>query len=200
VNRYVAVEGIDGSGKSTVARALASVLRQRGHTVTAVREPGGTPAGESIREILLGRASELDNWTEAMLFAAARAQLAATVVAPALRRGDIVVSDRCYYSSLAYQGAGRGLGVDIVRTVNEAGLRGVVPGLLLLLRIDAETGLARENARDRISAEGVELQRRVAAAYDALAAAEPDRFIVVDATRPVSEIVAEAVTVIEREW
>jgi len=86
VNRYVAVEGIDGAGKSTLARDLVTALRQRGHTVTAVREPGGTPAGEAIREIVLGRTSELQNWTEALLFAAARAQLAATVVAPALER------------------------------------------------------------------------------------------------------------------
>jgi len=200
VNRYVAVEGIDGAGKSTLARDLVTALRQRGHTVTAVREPGGTPAGEAIREIVLGRTSELQNWTEALLFAAARAQLAATVVAPALERGDIVVTDRSYYSSLAYQGAGRGLGVDIVRTVNEAGLRGVVPGVIVLLRIDAEGGLAREDERDRISVEGVDLQRRVAAAYDALAAAEPERFVVVDATRPLSEIVAEVVTVLERRW
>jgi len=200
VNRYVAVEGIDGAGKSTLARDLVTALRQRGHTVTAVREPGGTPAGEAIREIVLGRTSELQNWTEALLFAAARAQLAATVVAPALERGDIVVTDRSYYSSLAYQGAGRGLGVDIVRTVNEAGLRGVVPGVIVLLRIDAEGGLAREDERDRISVEGVDLQRRVAAAYDALAAAEPERFVVVDATRPLSEIVAEVVRVLERRW
>ncbi|HLE38140.1 MAG TPA: dTMP kinase [Acidimicrobiia bacterium] len=200
MNRYVAVEGIDGAGKSTLARDLVTALRQRGHTVTAVREPGGTPAGEAIREIVLGRTSELQNWTEALLFAAARAQLAATVVAPALERGDIVVTDRSYYSSLAYQGAGRGLGVDIVRTVNEAGLRGVVPGVIVLLRIDAEGGLAREDERDRISVEGVDLQRRVAAAYDALAAAEPERFVVVDATRPLSEIVAEVVTVLERRW
>lgn len=197
MNRYIAVEGVDGAGKSTVARELAQALRQRGHSVTDVREPGGTAAGELIREIVLGRTSQLDDWTEALLFAAARAQLAATVVKPALARGDFVVSDRSYYSSLAYQGAARGLGVDIVRTVNEAGLRGVVPDLILLLRIDAEGGLAREDEQDRISGEGVELQRRVAAGYDSLAAADPDRFLVVDATRPIDEIVATALAVID---
>ncbi len=197
MNRYIAVEGVDGAGKSTVARHLAQALRERGHTVTDVREPGGTAAGESIREIVLGRNSQLDDWTEALLFAAARAQLAATVVTPALARGDLVVSDRSYYSSLAYQGAARGLGIDIVRTVNEAGLRGVVPDLIVLLRIDAEGGLAREDEQDRISGEGVELQRRVAQGYDSLAAAEPDRFLVVDATRPVDDIVAIALAVID---
>ena len=197
MNRYIAVEGVDGAGKSTVARQLAHALRQRGHSVTDVREPGGTAAGELIREIVLGRTSQLDDWTEALLFAAARAQLAATVVAPALERGDLVVSDRSYYSSLAYQGAARGLGIDIVRTVNEAGLRGVVPDLILLLRIDAEGGMAREDEQDRISGEGVELQHRVAAGYDLLASAEPNRFLVVDATRSVDEIVAAALAVID---
>ena len=188
---YLAIEGIDGAGKSTVARAVVGALQQRGRAVTAVREPGGTPAGEAIRSIVLGRGFVLDDWTEALLFAAARAQLAATVVTPALARGDLVVSDRSYYSSLAYQGAGRGLGVDIVRAVNEAGLRGVVPDLIVLLRIDPERGLARESERDRISVAGVELQVRVAAAYDAFAAADPGRFLVVDGTRPVIEIVIE---------
>jgi dTMP kinase len=198
VIRYLAVEGIDGSGKSTVSEALVQALRVRGRSVVAVREPGGTPAGEAIRSIVLGREFELDDWTEALLFAAARAQLAADVVAPALERGDLVVSDRSYFSSLAYQGAGRGLGVEIVRAVNEAGLRGVVPDLIALLRLDPERGLARENERDRISVAGIELQRRVAAAYDDLAAAEPERFLVLDASRPVSEIVEEIISVLER--
>lgn len=196
--RYLAVEGIDGSGKSTVSGALVQALRVRGRSVVAVREPGGTPAGEAIRSIVLGREFALDDWTEALLFAAARAQLAADVVAPALERGDLVVSDRSYFSSLAYQGAGRGLGVKIVQAVNEAGLRGVVPDLIALLRLDPERGLARENERDRISVAGIELQRRVAAAYDDLAAAEPERFLVLDASRPVSEIVEEIISALER--
>ncbi|HAX81565.1 MAG TPA: dTMP kinase [Actinobacteria bacterium] len=196
--RYLAVEGIDGAGKSTVARELAAELSRLGHRVTQVREPGGTPVGESIREILLGLGHDLDHWTEAMLFAAARAQLAATVIAPALARGDLVVSDRSYYSSLAYQGGGRGLGIDVVRQVNETGLRGVVPDLIVLLRLDAESGFAREDERDRISSEGIELQHRVAAAYDSLAAAEPDRFVVVDATLPIADIVAAVVAVMEQ--
>lgn len=196
--RYLAVEGIDGAGKSTVARELAAELRRQGHRVTLVREPGGTPVGESIREILLGLGHDLDHWTEAMLFAAARAQLAATVITPSLARGDLVVSDRSYYSSLAYQGGGRGLGIDVVRRVNEIGLRGVVPDLIVLLRLDAERGLAREDERDRISSEGIELQRRVAAAYEDLAASEPERFVVVDATLPVSDIVTAVVAAMEQ--
>lgn len=197
MTRYVAVEGIDGAGKSTVARALSDALQAEGRAVTVVREPGGTAVGESIRQILLGLGNDLDDWTEAMLFAAARAQLAATVVAPALQRGDIVISDRSYYSSLAYQGGGRGLGVDVVRQVNEIGLRGVVPDLVVLLRLDPESGLAREDERDRISSAGIDLQRVVAETYDRLAVAEPDRFVVIDATLPVADIVAAVMAVVE---
>lgn len=194
--RYVAIEGIDGAGKSTVARLVARRLEAQGTSVTEVREPGGTAAGEAIREILLGHGSHLDDWTEALLFAAARAELAATVVAPALARGDVVISDRSYHSSLAYQGAGRGLGVDAVRSVNETGLRGLVPDLVVLLRLDAARGLAREDGVDRISAEGLAFQQRVEEGYAALAAADPGRFVVVDATRPVAAIVDEVVAVI----
>ncbi|HLA67542.1 MAG TPA: dTMP kinase [Acidimicrobiia bacterium] len=194
--RYVAVEGIDGAGKSTVAAAITASFEAAGLEVVTVREPGGTVTGEAIREILLDRSDPLDGWTEALLFAAARAQLAARVIGPALAAGRIVVSDRCVYSSLAYQGAGRGLGIDRVRAVNEAGLRGVWPERVVLLRVAADTGLARERQADRISREGLGLQERVAEAYDALAAAEPDRFVVVDASRPFAAVVADAIAAV----
>lgn len=195
--RYVAVEGIDGAGKSTVAQALASRLEASGFDVLSVREPGGTVTGEAIREILLDRADPLEGWTEALLFAAARAQLAARVVAPALAVGRMVVSDRSVYSSLAYQGAGRGLGVDTVRVINEAGLQGVWPEKVVLLRVPADTGLARERQADRISREGLALQQRVAEAYDALALGEADRFIVIDASRSFADVVGDAIAAVE---
>lgn len=198
--RYVAFEGIDGAGKSTVCRLVADGLTARGHDSLVVREPGGTEVGEAIRAILLDRPGFLDDWSEALLFAAGRAQLAASVVAPALADGKTVLSDRSVYSSLAYQGAGRGLGMEAVRAVNEAGLRGVWPDTVVLLRVAAERGLEREDGADRISAEGVELQRRVAAGYDELAAAEPNRFIVVDANRAVDDVVAEVVSALEARW
>jgi len=197
VIRYIAVEGIDGAGKSTVARALASRLEASGFDVLSVREPGGTVTGEAIREILLDRADPLEGWTEALLFAAARAQLAARVVAPALAAGRMVVSDRSVYSSLAYQGAGRGLGVDTVRVINEAGLQGVWPEKVVLLRVPADTGLARERQADRISREGLALQQRVAEAYDALALGEADRFIVIDASRSFADVVGDAIAAVE---
>lgn len=189
--RYIAFEGIEGAGKSTVAARVAELLAVAGETVTLVREPGGTPAGEQIRAVLLDPSSDIHPWTEALLFAAARAQLVRDVVTDALARGAWVVSDRSVYSSLAYQGAGRGLGLDLVRMVNDAGLGGVWPDLVVLLRLDPATGLHRQEIADRIGAESVEFQHAVSGAFDTLAAEEPDRFVVVDAARPLSEIVEE---------
>ena len=199
-SRYVAIEGVDGAGKSTVSEALAESLREQGHDVLVVREPGGTRAGEAIREILLGPASQPDAWAEALLFAAARSQLASELVGPALDEGRVVISDRSVYSSLAYQGGGRGLGVDRVREVNAAGLQGVWPGTVILLHLDPAAGLEREDEADRISVEGIDLQRRVAKTYDELAEAEPDRFVVIDAAVGIDEVVRIATLALEKRW
>jgi dTMP kinase len=197
---YVAIEGIDGAGKSTVARGTAEALTASGHDVVMVREPGGTAVGEAIRHVLLDRGGSMGPWAEAMLFAAQRAQLAAEVVGPALAAGRVVLSDRSVYSSLAYQGGARGLGIEEVRRVNAAGLAGIWPGLVVLLRIDPAAGLAREDEADRISIEGTRFQAGVAAAYDALAAAEPERFVVIDATQPLADVVAAAVEGVTSRW
>ncbi len=196
--RYVAFEGVEGAGKSTVAARIAERIEAGGDPVAVVREPGGTAAGERIREVLLDPLSDIRPWTEALLFAAARAQLVRDVVRPALGRGAWVISDRSVYSSLAYQGAGRGLGVELVRSVNDAGLEGLWPDLVVLLRLDPTLGLDRQQVPDRIGAEGVEFQRAVSAAFDTLAAEEPERFIVVDATRPLAEIVEDSWASIQR--
>lgn len=198
--RYVAFEGVDGAGKTTVARAVAAALRDLGHDVVEVREPGGTPAGEAIRRILLERGGSVSLWTEALLFAAGRAQLAAEVIGPALAAGKVVVSDRSVYSSLAYQGGARGLGIEPVRSVNAPGLRGLWPGLVVLLAVDPETGLHREDEADRISIEGAALQERVAAAYAEIAAAEPGRVVIVDAGAPFDDVVAAALAEVLRRW
>jgi dTMP kinase len=198
--RYVAFEGVDGAGKSTVAGGVADGLRNEGHDVVLVREPGGTPVGEAIRHVLLDRAGSMGAWAEAMLFAAQRAELAAEVIRPALAAGRVVLGDRSVYSSLAYQGGARRLGIDEVRRVNAAGLESVWPGLVVLLRVDPGVALAREDEADRISIEGAGLQAGVARAYDALAAAEPERFIVIDASRPVDEVVAAAVQGVIERW
>ena len=170
----ITVEGLDGSGKTTLVRGLADRLG-----ATALREPGGEPGAERIRDLV--KAHPFDARAEALLFAAARAQLVATEIAPRLARGETVVIDRFVDSSLAYQGAGRGLGIDAVRAMNAFA---PIPDRTLLLRIDAETGLERVGGRgsaDRF--EDLTLLRAVAAAYDELAAAEPDRWRVLDATQ-----------------
>jgi len=200
VTRYVAFEGVDGAGKSTIALQVAEGLIAAGHDVVAVREPGGTRTGEAVREILLGTGSHPDIWAEALLFAAARSQLATEIIEPALAADKIVVSDRSVYSSLAYQGAGRGLGIESVRRVNEAGLQGVWPDTVVLLRVAPARGLEREDEADRISIEGLDLQESVAAAYDELAATEPDRFVVVDAELGVEEVVRLSLAALEGRW
>lgn len=197
---YIVFEGIEGAGKSTVAKLVGERLESDGRRVVRVREPGGTAVGEPIREILLSHELAPGPWTEALLFAAARAQLAAEVVGPVLEEGAWVLSDRSVYSSLAYQGAGRGLGIEAVRTVNEPGLQGVWPSLVILLAVDARDGLARQAVGDRIGNEGVSFQQAVADGFAAVAASEPDRFVTIDASAPLDEVVEAAYREIRARW
>lgn len=197
---YIAFEGIEGAGKSTVAKRVAAQLEADGRYVVRVREPGGTAVGEPIREILLSHDLAPEPWTEALLFAAARAQLAAEVVGPALEAGAWVLSDRSVYSSLAYQGAGRDLGIEAVRSVNEPGLLGVWPSLVILLAVDARDGLARQAVGDRIGDEGVHFQQAVADGFAAVAASEPDRFVTIDASAPLDAVADAAYREIQDRW
>jgi dTMP kinase len=197
---YVAFEGIEGAGKSTVAERVGDRLEADGQRVVRVREPGGTAVGERIRAILLGHDLAPAPWTEALLFAAARAQLASDVVGPALAEGAWVLSDRSVYSSLAYQGAGRDLGIDAVRSVNEPGLLGVWPSIVVLLDVDPTEGLRRQEVGDRIGDEGVEFQRRVADGFAATAASEPNRFVTIDARGPLDDVVDAAYREIRSRW
>lgn len=197
--RYIAFEGIDGAGKSTVAEAVAQELRAGGLSVETVREPGGTAVGEAIRDILLHSHDHLEPWAEALLFAASRAQLAAQTIAPLLTEGTWVLSDRSVYSSLAYQGGGRRLGVDSVRRVNAAGLDGVWPDLAVVLELDPSAGLARQQDPDRIGGEGLDLQERVAAAYRELIANDPT-VVAVDGSRDLNEVVQESVRIIQERF
>src|SRR5512132_1232034 len=176
---FISLEGIDGSGKTTQARLLARAL---GEDVVLMREPGGTETGERIRELLKDPMLELDPMAELLLFCAARAELVAQVIAPARDRGRDVVCDRFSDSSVAYQGVARGLGVERVEEICDLATGGVWPDLTILLRISPRRATERIGRRpaDRFEGEGIELQRRVAEGYDAVARRHPERVRVID--------------------
>jgi dTMP kinase len=178
---YLALEGGEGAGKTTIAEYLRSALEAQGRDVVVVREPGSTDLGNAIRQLVL-HSMEMDPWAEAFLFATQRAQLIAEVVRPALESGKVIISDRSFYSSLAYQGGARGLGIERVRALNLAAVEGVVPDRVVVLGVDPEVGMARQDDPDRIGREKAEFQARVAAAYLELAAQEPDRVVIVPAS------------------
>jgi dTMP kinase len=182
---FISLEGVDGSGKSTQARLLAEAL---GEGTVAIREPGGTEAAERIRELLADPGVELEPLAELMLFLAARADLTERVIRPALEAGRDVVADRFSDSSVAYQGAARGLGVGEVISLCDAATDGLWPDLTLLLKIDPETGLGRADGSDRFEQEGLGLQQSVAAAYEEIAMIASDRVAVVDAAGTVAEV------------
>jgi dTMP kinase len=182
---FVTFEGIDRSGKSTQARMLAEAL---GSEALGVREPGGTPAGERVRDLLKDADVSLGAEAEALLFAAARAELVAQVIRPALEDGRVVVSDRFLDSSLAYQGGARGLGVDEVERINRFATGGLAPDLTFLLEIDPAAAAARAGESDRFEDEGPALQTAVLEAYEQLVAADPGRWRRVDATRSPEEV------------
>jgi dTMP kinase len=182
---FISLEGVDGSGKSTQARLLVEAL---GAETVAIREPGGTEAAERIRELLADPGVELEPLAELMLFLAARADLTERVIRPALEAGRHVVADRFSDSSVAYQGAARGLGVGEVIGLCETATDGLWPDLTLLLRIDPETGLGRAESDDRFEREGLALQQEVATAYDEIAMIASDRVVVLDATGSVEEV------------
>ena len=179
---FVVLEGGEGAGKSTQAQLLAERLRSCGRNVVTTREPGATTTGAAIRALLLDPDAQVDPWAEVLLYAADRAQHVVEVVAPALAAGTDVVCDRHLWSSLAYQGAGRGLGVDAVRTANEVALRGVVPDVTVVLDIDPSVGLGRSGGDDRIERAGLAFHESVRAAFLDLAESAPAP--VVDASRP----------------
>jgi dTMP kinase len=182
---FVTLEGIDGSGKTTQAELLAKAL---GDDSVLVREPGGTPASERIRELVADPAVELEPAAELLLFCAARAQLVAEVIRPALDAGRDVVSDRFSDSTAAYQGAARGVSVEVAVSVNLVATGRLTPDVTVLLRIDPELAATRSRGEDRIEREGLEFQRRVAEAYERLARSDPSRIKVVDAEGDVDEV------------
>jgi dTMP kinase len=201
---FVTLEGIDRSGKTTQAALLADAL---GPETLLLREPGGTPAGERVRELLKSPATELDPRAELLLFCAARAELCARVVRPALEAGRPVVCDRFVDSTVAYQGAARGLGTQLVESVNEIAIAGLLPDLTVLLRINPRLAEARGQQRlaegesdgaDRFEGEGPAFQRLVAEAYDELAARHPGRIKVVEAEGSVAAVHGRVIEAVRR--
>lgn len=192
---FITFEGGDGSGKSTQAGLLVDWLEKQGRTVVTTREPGGTPLGEELREIVLHSRGHITPRSEALIYAADRAHHVATKVRPAIERGDIVVQDRFLDSSVAYQGVARGLGAAEVRGISLWAVENLLPDLTVLLDLDEEIGRGRlDVARtryDRLEAEEREFHASVRTAYLDLAAAEPDRFLVVDAADDVESIAAD---------
>jgi dTMP kinase len=194
--RLITIEGIDGAGKTTLGQALQRELSGRGHDVRLLREPGGVAAAERVRELVKDPELGVGARAEALLYAAARAQLVEEAIDPLLEAGTWVLLDRFVDSSLAYQGAGRGLGIDAVRSINEFGTRGLRPDRTLLLVIDPESARSRSRSRgepvDRLEAEQDEFFERIADAYLELASQDPERIRRIDAGQAPERVLAAA--------
>jgi dTMP kinase len=188
---FVTFEGIDWSGKSTQSRLLCDWLREQGRTVLETREPGGTPAAEAIREVVL-HGPEMAPWTEAALYAAARADHVALAIRPALERGDDVVCDRYIESSVAYQGIARGLGEERVRDLSLMVTDGLLPHRTFVVLVDPAVASARAGeSRDRIERAGDDFMQRADECYRRLVAEQPERFVGLDGARTPEEIAEE---------
>lgn len=199
--KLITIEGLDGAGKSTLAAGLIRELTAKGRRVELLREPGGVDISERLRALVKDPSLSISPRAEALLYAAARAQLVAEKVEPLLAEGTWVLLDRFVDSSLAYQGAGRALGVEEIRTINQFATGGLQPDRTLFLRISPATGRSRQRERadrpDRLEAENEEFFALIAAAYDELAHAEPERICVIDAAAPPQEVLREALAGVE---
>ena len=184
---YLAFEGIDGSGKTSFIEGLCEILDNQSKKYKVVREPGGTELGEGIRELLLSHEYKVPDITEAFLFCANRSELIKEVVVPEIESGSIVISDRSAYSSIAYQGAGRELGVDKIFELNDIALNGFWPEKVVLLDIDPKVSLQRQKISDRIGSSETEFFQRVRQGYLNLAANYPEEFLVVEAEKEFSK-------------
>lgn len=194
--RFITLEGPDGAGKTTLSQALAVKLEQVGIPFVLTREPGDGPIGPSIREILLS-GSEMDAWTEAFLFLADRRQHCRSVVHPALDSGKWVICDRFADSTLVYQGYGRGLDVERLRDLNDIATMGRSPDVTLLLDLAPEKGLTRLPEKNRLDREPIEFHERVRKGFLAEAARSPERWVILDASRPIEQVIQDAWSVLD---
>jgi dTMP kinase len=192
--QLISVEGIDGAGKTTLVEGLASARPE----LVVLREPGGVPVSERIRELVKDPALTVGPRAEALLYAAARAQLVHERLLPLLAGGQDVLLDRFVDSSLTYQGAGRGLGVAEIAELNRFATAGLVPDLTLYVRVEPDVGARRAAGDDRLEQAGEEFFASVVAAYDGLAAAEPERIVVLDGTQAPADVLASALTAMKR--
>ncbi|AOT70290.1 dTMP kinase [Geosporobacter ferrireducens] len=199
---FITIEGPDGSGKSTQIKKLAEYLEQKGHAVILTREPGGTKISEKIREIILDKENmEMDPVTEALLYAASRAQHVAEVIQPALESGKTVICDRFVDSSIVYQGIGRGLGIEAVENVNRIAVKNILPKITFLFQLCPEIGLERkteQGEKDRLEQETLDFHQKVFEGYQGLKALYPQRIVVVDASRSIEEIHKDIILAIEK--
>ena len=201
---FIVFEGIDGSGTTTQCEFLARYLEKQGYEIVSTREPGGTPLAEKLRGLLLDPAEKIHDTTEMLLYAAGRAQHVHELILPALKAGKPVICDRFIASSLAYQGYGRGLGVDVVRQVNLYAVRSCLPDLTVYLDLPVEVARRRRRRRadrpDRLEQAGDLLQEKVCQAYRKIAREQPEASLIVDATRSREDIAAEIRSKLLERW
>lgn len=200
--KFITLEGPDGSGKSTILNLISDYLKSKGIDFIISREPGGTQIGEEIRDIILdNKNTNMGPETEALLYAAARGQHVHEKIIPALDSGKIVVCDRFILSSLAYQGVGRDLGIEKVKMINDFGLRGIYPDLVLFFHIDPELTLERKTIKeggDRLEQEGVGFHRKVYDGYMELLKKYPENIKIIDATKSIDEVFKQSIMEVEK--
>ena len=200
---FITIEGPEGSGKSSVTEVVSKRLAEEGYEIVRTREPGGTPIAEQIREVILNKENtKMDKVTEALLYAASRRQHLVEKVWPLTKEGKIVISDRFLDSSLAYQGGARGLGIEKVLEINMHATEGYYPDLTLLFDLEPEIGLARIAANkgrevNRLDLENIEFHHEVRANFLKIAHMFPERFVILDASKPFDNVVEQAYTAIK---
>lgn len=194
---FLTLEGIEGAGKSTLASMLKEYFESKGREVIVTAEPGGDRVGICIRQLLLGRENHISDRAELLLFEAARAQHVETTIKPALERGALVICDRFADSSIAYQGYARGIDLDTIRMLNNYATGGLKPDLTILLDLPVEAGLSRQTEIDRVSAQKLSFHESVREGFLAIAEAEKDRVVVIDAGMWIEEVFERAIEAME---